>query len=264
MTKRLTKAEKERLEKQHEREVLVSRGKLVLIFLCLIAIPVTFLVNHSDIGGVRDRVTRIESPCVRYGSDSKICQEAFETAVHSINHRIACFIDRKSGRPFKPSCRGVRLRIESNKAVHADSHNGAGDQTPSELQTNPNSGIGNGGDAETTPPTGNSTPAPGNGGNQGGGQGNGGSGGSPAPSTPTPSQPSQPSAPAPSSSSNSSSSSGGAPTSPPADVPAEPNPGVVEEVGAAANEVTQGVNEVVEGAGGVVCGLTAAVQLPCK
>ncbi|HEU5117704.1 MAG TPA: hypothetical protein VFT74_13835 [Isosphaeraceae bacterium] len=113
----------------------ISKLKLVLIVVCLIAIPTSFWINHSDLGSVNNRITKIESPCQRYGPQSDICREAFETAVKSITHRIACYIDRKSGKPFKPSCEGVELRIERNEAA-------------------------GGGDATSTPNSGHSQPGP--------------------------------------------------------------------------------------------------------
>jgi hypothetical protein len=103
----MTKAQR---EKQYHREVVVSRAKLILIIVCLIAIPVTFWINHHDVGSIRNRITRVESPCQRYGPDSKICERAFEEAAASINHRMACFFQHRAG-VFPPSCRGVHLRI---------------------------------------------------------------------------------------------------------------------------------------------------------
>jgi hypothetical protein len=92
-------------------ELAVSRLKLVLIVVCLIAIPLTFWLNHRDVGSVNNRVTKVESPCQRYGPDSKICERAFEEAAASINHRMACFFQHRAG-VFPPSCRGVHLRIK--------------------------------------------------------------------------------------------------------------------------------------------------------
>lgn len=213
----------------------ISKLKLILIVVCLVAIPVSFLWTQSDVGSVSNRITKIESPCQRFGSESKVCEEAFETAVKSITHRIACYIDRKAGKPFKDSCVGVKLRIEQAKPAHTEPHNAAPHTTPSELQAGPDSGIGNGGDAESTPPNqGSSQPAPGNGGagNHGGSGGNDGQPGNPAPSSPTHSQQpsaSAPSTPSTSSSSSDSSSSTDAPTESPPPVqpptpPAEPPP----------------------------------------
>ena len=110
-------------------------AKWGLIWFCVVAIAVSFAISKAENSGQDTRITKIESPCQRYGSESKICQEAFETAVKSINHRIACYIDRKAGKPFKPSCKGVRLRIE--------------DAEPAK-----------GGDAESTPNQGTSLPGP--------------------------------------------------------------------------------------------------------
>ena len=68
----------------------ISKLKLVLIVVCLIAIPVTFWWNHQDVGHVNNRVTKVESPCLRYGAKSIQCKAAFEQAVLTINHPEAC------------------------------------------------------------------------------------------------------------------------------------------------------------------------------
>jgi hypothetical protein len=147
----MTRAEKERLEKRHEREVFVSRAKLVLIVVCLIAIPVTFWVNHSDVGSVDKRVTKVESPCLRYGSKSPQCKAAFEAAVATITHPQACAIERKAGTlrairelaqklgvDFKEPCAGARLAQERQRGTERDAasrlsngNNGGGALEPS-------------------------------------------------------------------------------------------------------------------------------------
>ncbi len=273
MSARLTKAEKERREKQHQREVLVSKAKLFLIVLCGVAIVVSFVVSRIEISGVGDRVTRIESPCQRFGSESKVCEEAFETAVKSITHRIACFIDRKAGKPFKPTCRGVRLRIDQAQPVHTEPHNAAGHRTPSDVQVVPDSGIRNGGDADSSPPQGTSQPSPHGGGGAGKNGGSGGNGGQPSNPAPSSPSPTQPSAPSPSSRSESSatltpppSSGGEAPSPPPAPepAPAEPIQPITEGLGSTIEEVGSDVGEVLENANGVLCSTTGALGLPCS
>jgi len=78
-------------------EIAVSRLKLVLIVVCLIAIPLTFWLNHRDVGSVNNRVTKVESPCLRYGAKSPQCRAAFEAAVATITHPEACAVERKAG-----------------------------------------------------------------------------------------------------------------------------------------------------------------------
>lgn len=134
----------------------ISKLKLVLIIVCLVAIPLSFWLNQEDVGSVNNRVTKIESPCKRFGPESEVCQKAFETAVRSITHRIACYIDHKSGRPFKPSCVGVHLRIEvpvPKAGTAAARGNGGGTSAEGTDE----------GDASEAHP-GHSQPAPGDGG----------------------------------------------------------------------------------------------------
>jgi hypothetical protein len=150
----------------------ISKLKLVLIVVCLVAIPLSLWLNQKDIGSVNNRVTKIESPCKRFGPDSKVCQKAFEIAVKSITHRIACYIDHESGRPFKPSCIGVHLRIET-PVPKLDTGTAA-----VESDEGPNAAA-DGGDATSSPSTGHSQPTPGDGG--GGEDGSGGTHGAPVP-----------------------------------------------------------------------------------
>jgi hypothetical protein len=149
-------------------ELVVSRLKLVLIVVCLIAIPLTFWLNHVDVGSVNNRVTKVESPCLRYGPDSKICERAFEEAAASINHRMACFFQHRAG-VFPPSCRGVHLRIKQKPAQHK------------------------GGDASQTGSTGHQPPSP----HHGGSPGSGHAKHPPAPTAPSPTPAAPSPAPAP-------------------------------------------------------------------
>jgi hypothetical protein len=120
----MTRAEREK----HEREVVVSRAKLILIIVCLIAIPVTFWINHHDVGTVSKRITKVESPCQRYGPHSNVCKEAFEKAVATITHPEACAVERKAGTlravrelasdvgvTFTEPCAGARLAQERRR-----------------------------------------------------------------------------------------------------------------------------------------------------
>jgi hypothetical protein len=103
---------KESFEERHGDNI--SRLKLVLIVVCLIAIPVTFWVNHSDVGHVNSRVTKVESPCLRYGAKSEQCKAAFEQAVLTITHPEACAILRKAGLEVR-ECAGARLKQEHKR-----------------------------------------------------------------------------------------------------------------------------------------------------
>jgi len=155
----MTKAQR---EKQHHREVAVSRAKLVLIIVCLIAIPVTFWINHHDVGSIRSRITRVESPCQRYGPDSRICERAFEEAATSINHRMACFFQHRAG-VFPPSCQGVHLRIAQNPGSPARG-GGASQQPPPTAHQLPSPQHGGSGHEGKS----NSPPAPAKGDEEGG------------------------------------------------------------------------------------------------
>jgi hypothetical protein len=120
----MTRAEREK----RQREVVVSRAKLILIIVCLIAIPVTFWINHHDVGSVSKRITKVESPCQRYGPHSDVCKEAFEKAVATITHPEACAVERKAGTlrairelaaklgvSFTEPCAGARLAQERQR-----------------------------------------------------------------------------------------------------------------------------------------------------
>lgn len=209
----------------------IAKLKLVLIVVCLVAIPVSFLLNHQEVGSVNSRITRIESPCQRYGSESKVCQEAFETAVHSITHRIACYIDHESGKPFKPSCVGVRLRIDLRPRSHAPAPGG------------------NGGDASDARP-GSSQPGrhEGGPGSREVASGGGGHKGSPEKLTPPPKAPGEPGGGA---------EAVGAPAAPSS--PGTPSPSTTERITETTVEhaapeapVRSGLTEVVGGVGQVV------------
>lgn len=245
----------------------ISKLKLILIVVCLIAIPVSYVETQRDVGSINNRVTKIEPACLQHGPHSPECHESFGSALESLNEVLTpqearIIVCRSNMFPAKKACQVVRRREADAKIPQAESPS-----TQSQLQDPPNSGIGNGNDAESTPsPTGNSQPAPGDGGSHQGGSGGNGGQGSPTPSQPAPTQPSSPSPSSPSSSSNSSSSSSGgeaAPvqTAPPAEeapvVEPAPDPGVIEEVGTAAGGTLESV-------GGVVCGVTGALNLPCK
>jgi hypothetical protein len=123
---------KESFEERHGDNV--SRLKLVLIVVCLIAIPVSFVLNQKDVSSVNERVTKVESPCLRYGPKSRLCKEAFEQAVLTITHAQACSILRKAGLEIL-NCRGARLKQERGRDVEREATEERRDaQTPSQGQ----------------------------------------------------------------------------------------------------------------------------------
>jgi len=75
------------------------------------------------------QITRIESPCLRYGSKSPQCKRAFEAAVATITHPQACAIERKAGTlqairelafdldiTFEEPCAGARIAQERKRS----------------------------------------------------------------------------------------------------------------------------------------------------
>lgn len=140
-----------------------------------IALTVVFVVllvraeNKSD--EAIDRVTKVESPCLKYGAKSEQCKKAFEQAVLTITHAQACAILRKAGLEIEP-CANARLAQESTRRRERATTD---QQRP-------------GGDAPTGP-TGTLQPSPhegggGNGAGSGGGDGPGKNGGG-GPSAPS-------------------------------------------------------------------------------
>lgn len=196
------------------------------------------------------QITRIESPCLRYGAKSEQCKEAFEQAVLTISHAQACAILRKAGLEIQP-CVHARLAQEStrrrqrasNREPVRTAHPRASTSQPGPTSHHgANSGAGKGG----------------------GSNGNGGSGGPSKPPASAGHPPSSPSGSGPST----------APTPSPQVVPPHPAAeagkalegktgdvgGVVkgagEGVNNAAGKAVEGVGQVAEGA---VCGTLEAV-----
>jgi hypothetical protein len=62
----------------------------------------------------KTQITKIESPCLKYGAKSEQCKEAFEQAVLTITHAEACAILRKAGLQIEP-CAHARLRQEHRR-----------------------------------------------------------------------------------------------------------------------------------------------------
>jgi hypothetical protein len=145
----------------------ISKLKLILIVVCLIAIPITFWVNHSDVGSVNRRITTVESPCLRYGARSSQCREAFEQAVLTITHAQACAILRKAGLEII-ECAHARLRQELRRSKEREKTRAAkgggalqtgstGHQPPSPQQ---GGSPGQGSTERTAPPEPPAVPAP--------------------------------------------------------------------------------------------------------
>lgn len=171
---------KESFEARHGENI--SRLKAILIVVCLVAIPVTFWVNHHEVGSVNHRVTKVESPCLRYGARSEQCKAAFEQAVLTITHAEACAILRKAGLEIQ-NCAGARLEQERGRDEEREAN---GEQrgevsTPSSPKQPEPDESGSGAPSVPDNPGAHQPPAP----HEPGG------GGSPAPETPT-SAPSEP------------------------------------------------------------------------
>lgn len=148
----------------------ISKLKLVLIVVCLIAVPISFAINRGEVGSVGSRVTRIETPCQRYGDHSEQCTAYFEHALLSINHAEACALERKAGTlkairafalslrergvdvSFTEPCAGARLKQErrrhEERAETQRAEGGGALQQPSSTAHQPPSphhgGSGNG------------------------------------------------------------------------------------------------------------------------
>jgi len=169
----------------------ISKLKLALIVVCLIAIPVSFIINRHDVGSVGSRVTKIETPCQRYGDHSEQCTAYFEHALLSINHPEACALERKAGTlkairalalslrergvdvSFTEPCAGARLaqeRTRANERARTQALEGVVPSTGNSPHSQPSpqhggspggSEPGKGGSAPSPPP-----PIPGSGGEQ--------------------------------------------------------------------------------------------------
>lgn len=240
--------------RQRTRDMFVYVVGIVVV----VGIVASFFLTRSEVNDVGSRVTKVESPCLRYGPDSKICEEAFETAALSINHRMACFFQHRAG-VHPPSCRGVHLRIEKKPPLGRGGGSSiASTGAPSSQTTSQEAGPGQPQEG------GGAGPPPGKGGSGGGkGPGKGGSGGAPVPGSGGNSG-GEGEAPV-----NQPSGSGGPPqgvteTSP------EPSPGssvgtlpeTVKSLGGAAGEV---VGKASEGVGGIVKGADETLgDVGCK
>jgi hypothetical protein len=102
-----------------------------LPYMLVVAVAVGVVVKaESETNAVSSRVTKVESPCLRYGPKSGECKEAFEAAVATITHPEACAIERKAGTlrairelaatlgvTFREPCAGARLAQEQQRGT---------------------------------------------------------------------------------------------------------------------------------------------------
>lgn len=70
----------------------IDRLRFVLGVVAIIAIVITFVFNHVENTAQDARITRIESPCLRYGANSRQCHQAFSEALRSLTPHQACYI----------------------------------------------------------------------------------------------------------------------------------------------------------------------------
>jgi hypothetical protein len=110
--------------RQRTRDIFVYVVGIVVV----IGIVASFFVTKSEVHDVGSRVTKVESPCLRYGPKSPQCKAAFEAAVATITHPEACAVERKAGTlrairelaqglgvNFKEPCAGARLAQERQR-----------------------------------------------------------------------------------------------------------------------------------------------------
>lgn len=209
------------------------------IFGLAVAAALAFALWSLSIGfSNQTQITKIESPCLRYGAKSQQCKRAFEQAVLTITHAQACAILRKAGLEIHP-CAHARLRQEYRRGE--------------ERAANREKAAGGG--ALHAGSTGHQPTSPHHGGGAKNGPQNPSSPGK-APSQPKEAPRTVGSAPA----------SGGESSSSSPDQGSSKPPGLVEHAAGvaqeAAGEVTGSVGSAVEGIGGVaeggVCGTVAA------
>jgi hypothetical protein len=182
------------------------------------------------------KITKIESPCLKYGARSEQCKKAFEQAVLTITHAQACAILRKAGLEIRP-CAHARLAQESTRRLQRSAAQGGDASTGSTgtLRSGPREGGSSGPGQDEQ--------------QQGGSRGGSNGGGNGRPPAPTPA-PSDPQTVPPASPPTSPGRSGDAPGDP---EPEPPSPGTVpstvESAGGAVKEAGEGVGGAVEGVG---------------
>lgn len=148
----------------------------VFMAILLVAIGISFYVQHHETSEVTKRVAKIESPCLKYTEDKTrhnklLCEESFEEAVATITHPDACVIERKAGTlrairelaselkvGFTEPCSGAHIRKElarEKKSRKDRAHEGAHTVNPSGSteHSNPSPAA-----TQPAPPTGGSHP----------------------------------------------------------------------------------------------------------
>jgi len=70
-----------------------TRRMLIVLFVLALGFAI-YYSNEQHVQDVNNRVTKIESPCLRYGSKSEQCYKAFSTALGVLRQHpeLACFI----------------------------------------------------------------------------------------------------------------------------------------------------------------------------
>jgi hypothetical protein len=128
-------------------------------------IVASFFLTRSEVNDVGSRVTKVESPCLRYGPKSHQCKEAFEAAVATITHPEACAIERKAGTlrairelaqglgmSFKEPCAGARLAQETKRGNERSQAKAGDASTPHKGSSTPGPSTG-GPPASHVPPS---------------------------------------------------------------------------------------------------------------
>lgn len=93
---------------------LISKLKLALIILCLVAIPASYAQSQRELGSVTQRVERIEPACLRYGSDSPECRRSFTAALRSITPAQVCGVLELVGLDA-PRCDAIKRAARSSR-----------------------------------------------------------------------------------------------------------------------------------------------------
>jgi hypothetical protein len=162
-----------------------NRGRLwFLVAIGVLCLGIAGTVAYTIVVNVQQgkRLSKIESPCQKYGADSKQCEEAFSLAVSTITHPQACAVERKAGTlraireladelgvDFTEPCAGARIAQERERS--------------SDRAETRSRRAAAGGDAQQTGSTGHQQPSPPSSGGGGSGTdaGKGGGGQGPQP-----------------------------------------------------------------------------------
>jgi hypothetical protein len=233
----------------------VRRLILALVVGVLVAgVTVTTLINRSENASTRSRVTKVESPCLKYGPKSKLCQKSFEKALGTLTHPEACAVERKAGTlravralaaglevTFTEPCAGARLAQERQRgderaatSRQLDHGGGVGQQGTSPAGEAPAPHHGTTHPLAPHHPTSHPSPAPSPSPESNTPEGQSGSGSSSATSTETSTAPAT------------EGSTAGTPSS----------PSLVEDAGSKLGEVVTGTGELIHK---TTCGLAASL-----